>query len=773
MFSNNMTIIWFLIIAITRLRSGNSTIAAAQQAKRLFTVADEIGLVHFGDPYMGGAEALRLSPDGNYVAVDTERGVLDLNRIEDSLRFYRSEDIESFLKHSDESQPPSPVWIFNLPSDKEGRIIREWRWLADSSGVAFLEHRAGDNQLLILADLRNKKMELLTSTAETVDAFDIRDRQHYVYTVTDPIPLEKSRDERRAPAILGTGLSLPQLILPDDPQTIRWYPSHRKHLWAVIDGKRFEVKDNGPPSTVLELSPDGNSLVTTLPVAQVPVSWETMYPPPFPSDAHRLRAGKTVQQFVRINLQTGYVQSLTEAPNSLSGGLWAPVFGGPSWSSDGQAILLPGTYIDSKNGTPSRPCVAVVNLLSNTRACVEMLKGFTETGVEKDFHSIVEAHFVGGDKQRVIVTFVDRIDSSHRAIEYRQSADGFWQIALHINSVTEVGHGGLTVAVKQGISEPPQLVATNEETSRVIWDPNPQLKNMELGEASVYRWKDKDGREWKGGLFKPVNYKAGQRYPLVIQTHGFTESEFQPAGLLPTAFAARALAAAGIAVLQIAEHCPMVTPSEGPCAVSGYEAAANQLVSDGLVDSEKIGIIGFSRSCFYVMETLTTSSLHIRAASITDGVMASYLQYMIWGELGNGVANEMNSLIGAQPFGEGLPQWLRRSPGFNLDKVSAPLQVVGAGSNSMLGMWEVYAGLRYLQKPVELVMLNTSEHVLTNPAVRMASQGGSVDWFRFWLQDYEDPDPAKKEQYERWRGLRKMQEENDAKDKAAKAKAVN
>ena len=28
---------------------------------------------------------------------------------------------------------------------------------------------------------------------------------------------------------------------------------------------------------------------------------------------------------------------------------------------------------------------------------------------------------------------------------------------------------------------------------------------------------------------------------------------------------------------------------------------------------------------------------------------------------------------------------------------------------------------------------------------------GMVDWFRFWLQESEDPDPAKAEQYERWR----------------------
>ena len=70
-------------------------------------------------------------------------------------------------------------------------------------------------------------------------------------------------------------------------------------------------------------------------------------------------------------------------------------------------------------------------------------------------------------------------------------------------------------------------------------------------------------------------------------------------------------------------------------------------------------------------------------------------------------------------------------------------------------MWDVYAGLRYLHKPTDLIELNTDEHVLTNPAMRLASQGGSVDWFRFWLKDEQDPDPAKAEQYApRWQKLR-------------------
>jgi dipeptidyl aminopeptidase/acylaminoacyl peptidase len=343
--------------------------------------------------------------------------------------------------------------------------------------------------------------------------------------------------------------------------------------------------------------------------------------------------------------------------------------------------------------------------------------------------------------------------------------DGTWRVAGQIKGGGKAEHNGIEITVKEGVNEPPLLVAVNKQASRVLWDPNPQLKNFDLGEAAVYtwkwNWKDKEGQEGRGGLYKPVNYKPGHHYPLVIQTHGFSESRFNPSGVFPTAFAARALAAEGIAVLQVGiGGCPVGTPDEGPCAVSYYESAAKQLISEGLVDPDKIGIIGFSRTCFTVMETLTMGSLHLKAASITDGVMADYVQYMLASD--NSISKDFSSTIGAQAFGEGLQQWLKRSPGFNLDKINAPLLVVGSqGPWSLLFMWQPYAGVHYLKKPVELVMLHTHEHVLTNPAARLASQGGTVDWFRFWLQDYEDPDPTKAEQYTRWRQLRNLQEQND------------
>jgi dipeptidyl aminopeptidase/acylaminoacyl peptidase len=270
-----------------------------------------------------------------------------------------------------------------------------------------------------------------------------------------------------------------------------------------------------------------------------------------------------------------------------------------------------------------------VDFTSAARTCVATLKGPTD---DKGYHFLLVAgaSFAGGNKDRVVVT---TYDSSYHTAEHRRASGNTWQLVAEgkDQSIDDEAKD-LEVLVKEGLDQPPLLVAKNKQTSRVLWDPNPQLDNIELGGASVYAWKGKEAREWKGGLYKPAGYKPGERYPLVIQTHGFREFEFRPSGLFPTGSAARALAAAGIFVLQVGEQsgfqCPYQTLSEGPCAASAYESAVDQLVSEGVVDPERVGIIGFSRSCYWVMEALTASSVHFKAALVTDGWMMTYMQYI-------------------------------------------------------------------------------------------------------------------------------------------------
>jgi dipeptidyl aminopeptidase/acylaminoacyl peptidase len=738
------------------------------ETKKPFTVADEISLINFGHPNAERTAAIQFSPDGNYLLVVTERGRLDLNRIEDSLRFYRSVDIKAFLKNSDKTKSPTPLWVATLLTEKE--IESDWRWLDDSSSVALLEPTVSGHKQLLLVDLKKKRVEPLTSPNEDTVDFDVRNPNHYVYAQLAPVS-DKARGERHQPAIVGTGRSLWELIFPDNPRIREEIAPAARSLWAVVNGKRFQIKHQGQPIVPegeLALSPDGHFLVTKMIVPEVPQSWGSSF---HVDSGH----GSSVHQYVLIDLQTGSTRALTNTPISddaravVPQGEWALTPAVPRWSNDGEAILLPGTFVRTGQNVLPRPCVAVFDLPSNDSTCVEALKKrHSDTGGrEEGFHYVMDVRFSDGNKQRVVVSYDKTLYGEIGSTEYRHATDGTWRIETESQGTPAAARNGLEVRVKQGLDEPPVLFAATSRASGVLWDPNPQLKRLDLGQASLYTWKDTKGRQWNAGLYKPSNWKSGVRYPLVIQTHGFVESQFLPSGLYPTAFAARELAAAGIIVLQVAEHSTDLglSPEDAPTAVANYKAIVDQLVSEGLVDPEKVGIIGFSHTCFYVMQALTTRTLRLKAASITEGEMGGYFQYL---QQTDRVMKQLyDAEIGAAPFGEGLRQWLKESPGFKLDKVDAPLMVVGNDPLSVLLMWEPYVGLRVLHKPVDLIMLHAYEHVLTNPAVRLASQGGSVDWFRFWLQGYEDSDPAKAEQYTRWRELRSMQADSEKKSAAA------
>src|SRR5207302_10679041 len=114
----------------------------------------------------------------------------------------------------------------------------------------------------------------------------------------------------------------------------------------------------------------------------------------------------------------------------------------------------------------------------------------------------------------------------------------------------------------------------------------------------------------------------------------------------------------------------------------------------------------------------------------------------------------METVVGAAPFGSGLAVWLRNSPGFLLDKVQTPIQLQANAPASLFEQWEWFAGLKRLNKPVDLLYLPDGAHILMKPLERMVSEEQTVDWFCFWLKGEEDPNPVKSRQYARWRALR-------------------
>jgi dipeptidyl aminopeptidase/acylaminoacyl peptidase len=62
--------------------------------------------------------------------------------------------------------------------------------------------------------------------------------------------------------------------------------------------------------------------------------------------------------------------------------------------------------------------------------------------------------------------------------------------------------------------------------------------------------------------------------------------------------------------------------------------------------------------------------------------------------------------------------------------------------------------LKEASVPTEMIAYPDETHILHRPRTRVSAMRTSFDWFEFWLNGREVPDPAKADQYARWRELR-------------------
>jgi dipeptidyl aminopeptidase/acylaminoacyl peptidase len=293
--------------------------------------------------------------------------------------------------------------------------------------------------------------------------------------------------------------------------------------------------------------------------------------------------------------------------------------------------------------------------------------------------------------------------------------------------------------VQEDLNRRPRLVVSDAtcKCEKLLLDPNPAADQYALSPVRVHEWKDSTGRTWRGGLMLPAHYVAGKRYPLIVQNHGFDPNQFLMDGPedMHTAFAARAFAQAGMAVLQIEEK-PDVEGSASQARVyaDAYHSGIESLIQAGIADEQRVGIIGFSSTGLGVVQLLADYPGTIAAALIADASMNGYMTQLDNVDLLQDFKAQSDAAGLASPLSMSILEWWKENPLPRIAGASAAvlLQTIDAGAT--VHEWEIYALLRGRHKPVDLVYLPFGSHSLFNPRERFVSQGSSVEWFKLWLQ---------------------------------------
>jgi dipeptidyl aminopeptidase/acylaminoacyl peptidase len=664
-------------------------------AKRAVTVVDAIEMTRPADQYPDRAfrtDVALFSPNGKLFVIVLQKGNVKRNLNEFSLLLYQAKGALTGSK---------PEVLLRMSSSSNREAISKILWLRDNRTLLFLGENPGEVSQIYKLDIRTRKLERITKQRTVITNFDATpDGQSLVFTAepfADPFSCRKQakieglviRDQRLADLMKD-----PCGGAPYDVGLL--FFENRQHGPIPIS-LSDPILDEG----VLLLSPDGKHVVVTVGVRSAGTAWKLYEDDLIQRSLQEEKVNGRIRHFKKYEL----VDLAKKTERTL---LDAPMLGTARvcWAPGGRSVLLEKMFLpldvpDAEEREARRR--------NRYNAEIEITTG-----------------------------------------QYRKVSEG---------CPVEGPRKSVEVSVEESLNTPPVIRISDKKTRTAseLLDLNPQFADLKFGDVRVTEWKGTDGEKWRGGLYLPADYVPGRRYPLVIQTHGFVSDRFSMDGMSEwsSAFAARPLASRGIIVLQLGRIVGKTlrefteTPREAPLFMAAVEGAIEFLSGQGLVDRERIGISGFSRTYFLVAYTLTHSKEHFAAANLVEGIDTGYFQFVAFG-LGS---NEN----GGPPFGEGMELWLKNSPGFNLQQVNAPVRLVSlGGSDGLLIEWEWFSILKYLDRPVDFILLPDAAHQVVKPWERLVAQQGMVDWFAFWLKGEEDSDLSKRAEYERWRKLRAL-----------------
>lgn len=329
----------------------------------------------------------------------------------------------------------------------------------------------------------------------------------------------------------------------------------------------------------------------------------------------------------------------------------------------------------------------------------------------------------------------------------------YWDIPCALSSDT-------LVCVAAEADHPPRLEAIDVKSGqrRVLFAPNQGLDAdiAATAPAKLLRWKDAQGREFTGQLFEAAKTSGGQLPPLFVtfyDCNGFLRGGVGDEWPLAT------LAEDGISALCInaipGVHLDATANyDQGRAAIEGVVA---RLSAEGRIDRTRVGMGGLSYGSETTLWTLAHSNV-VSAASVS-GVSATPTYYL-FNSLRDAFRTTYRKLWQLGAPNETPERWKEVSPAYQLDRIRAPIlfQLPEKEYRFTLD----YAIPLLHGHRADMYVFPQETHIKYQPRHKLAVYERNVDWFRFWLQGYEDPSQEKAGQYRIWREMKAAAHRADA-----------
>jgi dipeptidyl aminopeptidase/acylaminoacyl peptidase len=324
-----------------------------------------------------------------------------------------------------------------------------------------------------------------------------------------------------------------------------------------------------------------------------------------------------------------------------------------------------------------------------------------------------------------------------------------WIVGEHSSNIfgIELGKDDKTLLYAHSTaSKPTEWYRAKLEGSRIdspvqLTDINQHLKDKTIARTEVIRWKGALDEEVEGILYYPHNYEPGKRYPLVVMIHGGPASADLDAWSESWAYPQNLMNQRGAFVLKPNYHGSSNYGLKWVESISGgkyydlevpdIEKGVDHLIAKGLVDPQRLGVMGWSNGAILTIAlTVTTTRYKAASAGAGDVEWASD-----WANAHFGAAFD-NYYFGKSPLEDPM-LYIKKSPFYRLDKVVTPTIIFFGTEDTNVPTqqgWMHYRALQQLGRAdVRFILFPAEKHSLQKLTHQRRKLEEELAWFDKYL----------------------------------------
>ena len=636
----------------------------------------------------------KMSPDGNHVAYSVRRTDWKNNRY----------DQEIWLS-KDGAAP------FQLTRSEKGSSFGHL-WSPDGQWLAFLADRGNKNQIYALR-LAGGEALAVTNEEEGVRQFEWGpDSDYFVFTKQQPEEkVEENRKERFGSYEVDDGEYRhswlykiafdPERPLPSDLPCYKDIDSTAQK-WPCIEWPKGEALIDSVDFTIngFSISPDGEKIaITHAPNNLINSFMDT--------------------DISLYDLASGELEKVIANKSADNFSAWSP---------DGKLFLYT-TSLDNresnfyKNQKVFKYELASGHYMQLARNFDENLYGlaWTPTGIYGVSPQRTQAHLFRIDAYNNEV--VRLVEAPKQIFDVDFSADGT-RMAFYGADGDDAGEIYVAAA-----TDPEPMALTKMSA---------QFEDWKVARSEVIDWSSKDGTNIEGVLHKPMDYDSTRKYPLLVVIHGGPTGVDRETPVLSYVYPVNQWLNKGALVLRVnyrgsagygEAFRSLNVRNLGVGDAWDVLSGVDHLIEQGMVDSTRMGAMGWSQGG-YISAFLTTTSNRFKAISVGAGI-SNWMTYYV------------NTDI--HPF---TRQYLKATPWQDqaiYEKTSPMTYVAQATTPTLIqhgefdrrvpipNAYELLQGLRDQDVDARLVVYKGFGHGITKPKERLAAVQHNWEWFNKYV----------------------------------------